>query len=139
MAKDPIFELCDIVRETGFAIHQYLGQGHLEKIYENALINRLSKKGLRVEVQIPLPVFVEDGTLLGDLHPDLLIEGKLLIEAKAAKADSDAFAAQLLGYLRASRLEHGLLINFGMPKFFIKKYVLSPVVPGPQDLPPFAG
>lgn len=53
------------------------------------------------------------------------MDGRLIIELKAAKALADEYVAQILGYLRASRVEHGLLINFGAPKFEIKKYALS--------------
>ena len=118
-------ELCDVVRETGFAIHRYHKHGHLEKVYENALAHRLRKLGLEVKQQWPLKVYDEDGTLIGDYHADLFVDGRLVIELKAAKALADEHVAQILGYLRASRLEHGLLINFGAPKFEIKKYALS--------------
>lgn len=50
-------ELCDIVRETSFAIHKYHRNGHLEKIYERALVHRLKKQGLQVEQQYPLAVY----------------------------------------------------------------------------------
>ena len=60
--------LCDIVRETSFAIHQYHRFGHLEKIYENALANRLRKMGLKVLQQHPLSVYDEDGTLDPEVH-----------------------------------------------------------------------
>ena len=113
--KDPIFQLSDIVRETGFAIHNYHRHGHVEKIYENALVNRLRKRGLHVVQQHPLSVFDEDGTLLGEFYADLFVEGKLIIELKAVRAVLDEHVAQLLGYLRSSRCEHGLLINFGAP------------------------
>ena len=63
--------------------------------------------------------------MLGDYAADLLVEDRLIIEIKAAKALADEHVAQLLGYLRACRVEHGLLINFGAPKFEIKKYILS--------------
>lgn len=65
--------------------------------------------------------------MLGDYAADLLVEDRLIIEIKAAKALADEHVAQLLGYLRASRIEHGLLINFGGAKFEIKKYILSGV------------
>src|SRR3974390_3138290 len=120
-----IMELCDVVRETGFAIHRYHKHGHLEKVYENALAHRLRKLGLEVKQQHPLQVYDEDGTLIGDYNADLLVEGRLIVELKAAKALADEHLAQILGYLRASRIEHGLLINFGAPKFEIKKYPLS--------------
>ncbi len=123
--KDPIFELCDMVRETSFALHQFLRNGHVEKVYENGLANRLRKAGLKVLQQHPIHVYDEDGTLLGDFYADLFIEDCLIVELKACKAIVDEHTAQLLGYLRASRNEHGLLINFGAPSLWIKKYVLS--------------
>lgn len=66
MNWENINELCDLVRETSFAVHKYHRNGHLEKVYENALVNRLRKQGLEVEQQYPLKVFDEDGTLLGE-------------------------------------------------------------------------
>ncbi len=119
-----INELCDLVRQTAFAIHVYHGHGHLEKIYENALAHRLGQAGLKVVAQAPLQVFDEDGTLLGDYFADLLIEDMLLVELKACRALADEHVAQLLGYLKSSRKAHGLLINFGSYKFEIKKYIL---------------
>lgn len=123
--KDEIFQLCDVVRETGFAIHCYHGPGHLERVYENALAHRLAKLGLDVKCQHPLRVVDEDGTVLGDYFADLLINNCLIVEVKAARATADEHTAQLLGYLRASRIEHGLLINFGAAKFSIQKFVMS--------------
>ncbi len=124
-AWNEIKGLCDVVRETSFSIHQFHRWGHLEKIYENALAHRLRKKGLKVEQQFPLKVFDEDGTVLGEFFADLLIDDFLVVELKAARSISDEHVAQLLGYLRSSRKEHGLLINFGAPKLYIRKYILT--------------
>lgn len=118
-------ELCDLVRETSFAIHTYHRNGHLEKVYENALAHRLRKQGLNVLQQHPLTVFDEDGTILGEYYADLLIEDQLIVELKAAKSVADEHVAQLLGYLKSSRIETGLLINFGSAKLHIKKYLMS--------------
>lgn len=120
-----IMQLCDFVRETAYAIHCYHKNGHLEKVYENALVNRLRKNGLDVKQQHPLKVFDEDGTLIGEYNADLFIEDRLIVELKAARTLADEHVAQLLGYLRASRIEHGLLMNFGSSKFQVKKYALS--------------
>ena len=120
-----INKLCDIIRQTSFEIHKFLRSGHLEKIYENALAHRLTKLGIEVTQQHPLDVFDEDGTLLGHLSADLFVANKIVIEVKACRVLVDEHVAQLLGYLRASRIEHGLLINFGAQKFQIKKYILS--------------
>ena len=126
MAWDNINELCDIVRETSFAIHKYHRNGHLEKIYENALVNRLRKQGLNVEQQFPLAVYDEDGTVLGEYFADLFIEGCLIVELKACKTVADEHISQLLGYLKSSRIETGLLINFGGSRLYIKKYLMTP-------------
>lgn len=120
-----IFELCDVIREISFALHKYLRYGHLEKVYENGLAHRLRKTGIKVEQQYPLQVLDEDGTVLGDYFADLFIEDCLIVELKACKALAPEHTAQLLGYLRACHIEHGLLINFGAPKFQIRKYALS--------------
>ncbi|MEX1276128.1 MAG: GxxExxY protein [Bacteroidota bacterium] len=123
--KDEIFVLCDEIRETSFAIHKYLRHGHLEKVYENALAHRLRKQGKDVKQQHPLSVYDEDGTVLGEYFTDLLVEQKLVVEIKAVKSVVDEHQAQLLGYLRASKMEHGLLVNFGSAKLEIKKFILT--------------
>jgi GxxExxY protein len=123
--KDEIFRLCDRVRETAFALHRFLRHGHLEKVYENGLAHRLRKAGIRVEQQHALQVCDEDGQVLGDYMADLFIEDCLIVELKACKTLADEHVAQLLGYLRACRIEHGLLVNFGSSKLQIRKYALS--------------
>jgi GxxExxY protein len=120
-----IFALCDRVRETAFAIHQYLRHGHLEKVYENALAHRLRKQNLRVEQQVPITVRDEDGTVIGEFVADVLVESVLIVELKACKALADEHIAQALGYLRATGMEHAMLINFGSPKMQVKKLILS--------------
>ena len=120
-----IKELCDFVRETAYAIHLYHGHGHLEKVYENALAHRLRKAGWSVVQQHPLTVYDEDGTVIGEYFADLFVEGRLVVELKACRALGDEHTAQILGYLKSSRTEDGLLINFGSYKFQIQKYVMS--------------
>ncbi len=120
-------ELCDVVRQTAFELQSYLRHGYLEKIYENGLANRLRKKGLKVEQQKPIQVVDEDGTELGEYFADLVIEGCLIVELKAVRELAPEHTAQILGYLRGSRIEHGMLINFGSPKLGVKKYALSDI------------
>jgi GxxExxY protein len=120
-----INELCNIVRQTAHDMHIYHGNGHLEVVCENALAHRLRKAGFDVKQQHPLPVHDEDGTVIGEYFADLLIDGRLIVELKAARTIADEHAAQTLGYLKASRIEHGLLINFGSYRFQIRKYVSS--------------
>src|SRR5436853_3516388 len=96
-----IKELCDVVRQTAYDIHVYHGHGHLEKVYENALANRLRKLGLDVKQQHPLTVRDEDGTVIGEYFADLLINNQLIVELKAARTWADEHVAQLLGYLKS--------------------------------------
>ena len=131
--KDQVFQVCEEVRETGYAIHHYHGPGHLEKVYENASVHRLRKLRLDVQQQHPLTVYDEDGTVAGEYFADLLVENSLVVELKAARTIADEQVAQILGYLRASRIEHGLLVNFGAAKFSIQKFVISdPKVSSPS-------
>ena len=123
--KDRVFELTDIVRETGYSIHSYHGPGHLEKVYENSLVHRLRKQGLTVEQQKPLTVRDEDGTVVGEYIADVVVEGQLILEIKAAKAIADEHIAQTLGYLRSAHLEHGAIVNFGASRFQIRKLAMS--------------
>ncbi|MFH0907715.1 MAG: GxxExxY protein [bacterium] len=124
-----INELCDVVRETSFAIHAYHRSGHLEKVYENALANRLRKLGLDVKQQHAMTVYDEDGTVLGEYFADLLIEGCLIVELKACRAIADEHVAQILGYLKSGRTETGLLINFGSSRLFVKKFLMTQEAP----------
>lgn len=125
MTEREINQLCDVVRETSFAIHTYHRNGHLEKIYENALVHRLRKQGIRVQQQVPLTVYDEDGTVLGEFFADLLVEGCLVVELKACRSVVEEHVAQLLGYLKSGRIRTGLLINFGSPRLYVKKYLMD--------------
>jgi len=124
MDDKEVMILCDKIRIASFSAHKFLKHGHLEKIYENALAHRLKKQGIALEQQYALKVFDEDGTLLGDFFADLFVEKNLIVEIKACRTLAEEHIAQILGYLRASRIRHGLLINFGSPKLQIKKLVL---------------
>ncbi len=119
-----ILDVCNKIRQVSYDLHVYLRHGHLEKVYENGLANRLRKLGLQVEQQHPLKVFDEDGTELGLYYADLLVDNAVIVELKACKGLASDHIAQVLGYLRASRMRHGMLINFGAPKIEIKKLIL---------------
>lgn len=114
--------LCDLVRQTAFDIHVYHGHGHLEKVCENARAHRLRKADLDARQQYPIAVYDEDGTVIGDYAADLLVERALIVALKTAKALAPEPEAQILGYLKSSRVEHGLLINFGSYRFEVRKF-----------------
>jgi GxxExxY protein len=117
-------QLADSIRQTAFEAHTFLRHGHNEKDYENSLRNRLRQKGLGVEQQVPIAVQDEDGSPLGEFVADLVVSQEFIVELKAVRALADEHTAQLLGYLRASRLEHGMLINFGAPRIQFQKFIL---------------
>jgi len=113
-------------RVIGCAYHvaNTLGQGFLEKVYENALALEMRKAGLVVEQQRCLEVIYE-GQVVGDYVADLLVEGCVLVELKAVKKFDDVHMAQCLNYLKATGLRLCLLINFGTPRVQIKR-IISP-------------
>jgi GxxExxY protein len=123
-----IFALCDCVREASLALHRFLRHGHMEKVYENGLAHRLRLRNFSVIQQHPLQVKDQDGAVLGDYFADLFVEQLLIVELKACRGLASEHTAQLLGYLRATRMEHGLLINFGSPRLEIRKFVLSEAI-----------
>lgn len=125
--------LSDQVRQTAYDLHVYHGHGHMEKVYENTLAHRLRKAGFKATQQQPLRVYDEDGTLVGDTCSDLLVEDYLIVELKPVRALAPEHEAQILGYLKSARLDHGLLINFGSSKFQIRKFAFS--LPQPQTTP----
>lgn len=116
MTEKEAKRLCDVIRQTAYDLHAYLGIGYLEKVYENGLAHRLGKAGLSVQTQVPIAVHDEDGFLLGEYVADMIVEGNL-VELKSVTTLSPAHLAQTINYLHALRLDHGLLVNFGSPKF----------------------
>ncbi len=101
-------------RIIGFAfrVHNILGSGFSERVYENALAHELRKAGLRVEQQVPIAV-TYDGVVVGDYVADLIVEGVVLIENKAIRNLDDVHTAQCLNYLAITTMPLCLLINFG--------------------------
>jgi len=123
MNTTEIMRLCDQVREIAFSVHTYHGNGYLEKVYENALANRLRKAGLIVRQQYPIVIHDEDGSEIGEYFADIIINDILVLELKACKTLTSEHQSQLLHYLKAMHIEHGLLINFGSYKFEIRKFI----------------
>ncbi len=101
-------------------VYHQLGYGFLEKVYENAMAIELRRMGLQVEQQAKIDVYYE-GEIVGEYFADLLVEGKVIVELKAAQAIGADNEAQLLNYLRATPYEVGLLLNFGPKPDFCRK------------------
>jgi len=93
-------------------VHRTLGCGFVETIYRNALIHELRKAGIVHEVHVALPV-IYDGIEVAVFQADLIIDNHLIIELKAVDSLNSAHSAQLVNYLAATKIEDGLLLNFG--------------------------
>ncbi len=106
-----------------YHVYNVLGHGFLEKVYENAMVIELRKRGLKVQPQDPIKVYY-DGQQVGEYFADLLVEGCVIVELKAAETLADEHHAQLINYLKATTIEVGLLLNFG-PKPEMKRKIFE--------------
>ena len=122
MTEQEANAICDMIRQAAYDLHVYLGVGYLEKVYENGLVHRLVKVGMSVQSQVPIQVADEDGYVIGEYIADMVVEG-IIVELKAVSTLLPTHLAQLLNYMKAMKLEHGLLINFGSETFQYKKMV----------------
>jgi GxxExxY protein len=108
----------------GLRVAGTLGNGFLEKVYENALAHELRKAGLSVEQQRGITV-TYDGVMVGEYFFDLLVEASLLVELKTVAELSGAHRAQCLNYLRATGMHLCLLMNFGRPRLEVRRIVFD--------------
>lgn len=105
-------DLTDKIIGTFYEVYNELGFGFLESVYEEAMIIALREKGLKVEQQIPIPVWFR-GKKIGNFESDLIVNNLVIVELKAVKLIDETHIAQLLNYLRATEIEVGLVLNFG--------------------------
>ena len=120
MSEDEINRMTEAVIGCAYQVGNTFGFGFLEKVYENSLAIAIRKAGFSVEQQRAIVVRYE-GEVVGEYVADLIVEGFLLVEVKCAKAIDDAHKAQCINYLRATRMNIGLLINFG-PKVEVRRF-----------------
>jgi GxxExxY protein len=107
-----------------FEVNRELGPGFLEKVYENAIMFELKKRGLKVQSQVPIQIRYKS-QIVGDYIADILVEGQVIIELKTVDQLLKIHEAQLLNYLKATGIKVGLLINFKGSKADIKRFVLN--------------
>ena len=105
-------DLTGKIIEAAYKVHNTLGFGFIEHVYQNALSIELEKRGVECEKEKPLKVYYER-VLVGDYKADIVVENKVILELKAVKDLHSAHEAQLVNYLKAADMEVGLLINFG--------------------------
>ncbi|MBC8330771.1 MAG: GxxExxY protein [Anaerolineae bacterium] len=123
-------ELAKLIVDAAYIIHVALGPGLLESVYHHALVYELKKRGLLIEVEVPIPVMY-DGLNLGEgFRADIIVENKVIIELKSVEKIAPVHQKQLLTYLRLADKHLGLLINFGAP---LIKHGITRIVNGLED------
>lgn len=120
-------DLTSKIIACAYKVHNTLGFGFLEIIYQNALLIELLKAGLQTEKEKEIQVYY-DAQLVGGYLADIIVEDKVILELKSVKDLHPAHEAQLVNYLKATGIEVGLLINFG-ESVAIKRKVFTP----PED------
>ncbi|MBZ4675470.1 MAG: hypothetical protein JG782_89 [Anaerophaga sp.] len=111
---------------ASFEVHKFLGNGFQEVIYQRALAYEMNQAGLKFAREIEQDIFYKDlDEPIGTRRADFVVEDKVLVELKALVQLEDVHLAQALNYLKAYRLEVGLLINFGSKSLTFKRLVLT--------------
>ncbi len=105
-------QLTQTIIGCAFTVHNTLGSGFLEKVYENALRLELERADLQVVQQAPISVIYR-GIPVGEYYADLLVEDRVIVELKAVQNLTQNYEVQLVNYLTATGIDTGLLINFG--------------------------
>jgi GxxExxY protein len=110
---------------ASFDVHNFLGNGFQEVIYQRALAYEMSKRDLSFAREIEQPIYYKELTEpIGTRRADFVVAEKVLVELKAVIQLEDVHYAQLLNYLKAYKIEVGLLINFGSKSLTYKRFVL---------------
>jgi GxxExxY protein len=117
-------DLTYVIRKAIFAVYNTLGFGHRENVYQKALEIELSDLKIPFETQRKLPVKFKNH-LVGSYQPDLVIDGKVIVELKSLPSLPENLDSQLLHYLKVTGFELGLLVNFGSSKIFIKRLIMT--------------
>lgn len=116
-------DVTDLILKVFYEVYNELGGGFLESVYHKAFAIALRQAGLAVSDEVAVPVYFR-GTMVGDFRADLIVNGKVLLELKAQQALERNHEAQVLNYLKATRIEVALLLNFG-PKPQFKRFLLD--------------
>ena len=114
--RKPWWNLSGVLISAAIEVHEVLGPGLLENIYESALCYELSLRGIAVQRQLEVPVFYKGVSLAQVMRLDLLIDDTIVVELKSVEVVLPIHKAQLLSYLRLTRRQVGLLINFNTPQ-----------------------
>lgn len=112
--------LSSIILKSFYTVYNTLGNGFLERVYQNALVLELRSRNLSVEVQKQIKVYYKN-SLVGEYYADMVINQCVILELKAAESIIPEFENQLINYLKATEMEVGFLLNFGPRPTFSRK------------------
>ncbi len=119
-------DITEKIIHASFEVHKFLGNGFQEVIYQRALAYEMKNENLYFAREIEQEIFYKDLIEpIGTRRADFVVENKILVELKAIKELEDVHLAQALNYLKAYKLEVGLLINFGSKSLTFKRLVLT--------------
>lgn len=125
MAELKYKDIAEKILGASFEVHKFLGNGFQEVIYQRALAWEMKQRDLDFAREIEQDIFYKDlPEPIGTRRADFVVEGKVLVELKAIIQLEDVHLAQALNYLKAYKLEVGLLINFGSKSLTFKRLVL---------------
>lgn len=113
-------DLTDAILNAFYFVYNKLGFGFLEKVYRNALMHELRRRGFKVECEVPIYVYYDE-VIVGNYYADLVVNDLVLIELKAVDAVSPDHEKQTINYLKASNIEVALILNFGPRPKAIRK------------------
>jgi GxxExxY protein len=117
-------EITEKIIKCFYKVYNTLGYGFLEKVYENALAIELRKIGFEVKCQFPINVYYES-EIVGDYYADIIVNNLVIIELKATKQLDEEHEYQLINYLKATKVELGLLMNFGKEAVYKRKVFMN--------------
>ena len=115
-----IEELIKTIIQCAYNVRIHLSAGFLESVYQKALMIELQEKGIHAEVEKPIDVYYKD-KIVGDFRADIIVEDLIILELKAVQQLMPIHETQLVYYLTATHIDHGLLINFGSERIQIKR------------------
>jgi GxxExxY protein len=106
-------DLTENIIRAFYSVYNELGYGFLEKVYVQAMLLELHKSGISAVAEYPIKVYYHQA-VIGEYYADILVDNKVIVEIKATKTLAEEHEAQLLNYLKATEIEVGLLLNFGV-------------------------
>lgn len=119
-------ELSYKLQGAAFDVRKQYGPGHKESLYKRAFAEELATRSISFEIEKAINIMSpRSGKVMGKYQPDLIVDGKVIVELKAIEVMHRKFVNQLYDYLRNSKYELGYLINFAAPRLYIKRIIYT--------------